>query len=552
VRGENGVIHEDLRRWGRKLRAYLLFVHHRHAQSQPGGLKFPCGQGLLGVTIEHLRLGESLFGWGVQLLNRRPLVRALLASAALAAALAVAGCDTDGLAPVGRSMAPLSPALLADIEQKNMAKESPIMVRVFKEESELEVWKENKDGRFALLKSYPICRWSGELGPKVKVGDRQAPEGFYSITPGLMNPNSNYYLAINTGFPNAYDKANERTGNFLMIHGDCSSSGCYAMTDEQIQEIYALARESFFGGQRAFQIQAYPFKMTALNMAKHRNSPHLAFWRMLKQGYDHFEVTRQEPKVDVCEKRYVFDAETSGKFTPAGKCPVYKVNDDLVAAVKDKQQRDDREMAELVNKGTPTVPIRTGTDGGMNAIFLAALKPPYADAAGNIRSPVVSLPGTIPAHARPPGPPLAETPTASVSEAIRAPRVALAPQAPQSNGPAGLFGNLFSTGDNEPSVMERMSRAVGLRGNEPPAPEGSAPKTKAAAKPPAPGPARPAPQQEAKAPANAGAIRPPAKPEATVSALAEAPAKAADNSLLSGAQPTLPSGGFDSRFGAWR
>ena len=146
--------------------------------------------------------------------------------------------------PSGRALAPLSDKMLAEIEQKNMSKELPILVRLFKEESELEVWKQDNYGRFALLKTYPICRWSGELGPKIKQGDRQAPEGFYTITPGLMNPNSNYYLAINTGFPNAYDRANGRTGDFLMIHGDCSSAGCYAMTDEQIAEIYALARES--------------------------------------------------------------------------------------------------------------------------------------------------------------------------------------------------------------------------------------------------------------------------------------------------------------------
>jgi murein L,D-transpeptidase YafK len=192
-------------------------------------------------------------------------------------------------------MQPLSERMLADIENRNMAKESPILVRIFKEESELEVWKEDKTGRFALLRTYPICRWSGELGPKIKQGDRQAPEGFYTITPGQMNPNSNYYLAINTGFPNAYDRANDRSGAFLMIHGDCSSAGCYAMTDEQIAEIYSLARESFFGGQKSFQISAFPFRMTPLNMAKHRNSPHMAFWRMIKQGYDHFEVMRLEP-----------------------------------------------------------------------------------------------------------------------------------------------------------------------------------------------------------------------------------------------------------------
>src|SRR5262245_10545892 len=254
--------------------------------------------------------GGRPVGRGVLRLHPRHLVRPLLASAALVAALMLGGCDPEGVAPTSRSLQPLSTGLLTEIEQKNMSKESPILVRLFKEESELEVWKQDHGGRFVLLKTYPICRWSGELGPKIKEGDRQAPEGFYSITPGLMNPNSNYYLAINTGFPNAYDRANGRTGDFLMIHGDCSSRGCYAMTDEQIGEIYALARESFFGGQRAFQIQAYPFRMTPLNMARHRNSPHMGFWRMLKQGYDHFEVTRQGPKIDVCDKRYVFDAET--------------------------------------------------------------------------------------------------------------------------------------------------------------------------------------------------------------------------------------------------
>ena len=209
---------------------------------------------------------------------RRSLVRPLLASVALAAALALAGCDTeDGAAPSLRSLQPISVKMLADIEQKNMNKESAILVRLFKEESELEVWKQDTTGRFELLKVYPICRWSGDLGPKITEGDRQAPEGFYTITPGLMNPNSNYYLAINTGFPNAYERANDRHGGFLMIHGDCSSVGCYAMTDEQIAEIYALAREAFFAGQKSFQVQAYPFRMTPLAMAKQES----ALWSSL-------------------------------------------------------------------------------------------------------------------------------------------------------------------------------------------------------------------------------------------------------------------------------
>src|SRR5579864_1520758 len=281
-----------------------------------------CDRAILRITIANEGLGKACQSRGFTLI-RRPLLRSLLAATALAAAVALAGCDTDSVGlPSGRALAPLSDKMLTLISEKNMTKESPILVRLFKEESELEVWKQDNTGHFELLKTYPICRWSGELGPKVKLGDRQAPEGFYKITHGQMNHNSNYYLAINTGFPNTYDRANGRTGEFLMIHGDCSSAGCYAMTDEQIAEIYALARESFFGGQRAFQIQAYPFRMTPLNMAKHRDSPHMAFWKMIKQGYDHFEVSHLEPKVDVCEKRYVFDAAapngsaSSLKFSP--------------------------------------------------------------------------------------------------------------------------------------------------------------------------------------------------------------------------------------------
>src|ERR1700693_1587099 len=266
-------------------------------------------------------------GWCV------PNLRVLTTSAALAGALALAGCyGDDGYQLPTRAMKELSHEMLALLQQKNMPKESPVLVRLFKEESELEVWKQDTTGQFQLLNVYPICRWSGELGPKKVQGDRQAPEGFYSITPGLMNPNSNYYLAINIGFPNAYDKANNYSGAFLMIHGDCSSAGCYAMTDEQIGEIYSLARESFLGGQKEFQIQAYPFRLTAANLARHRNNPNMAFWKMIKVGDDHFLVSHMEPKVDVCEKHYVFDAQSLENptrpltFTPSGRCPAYQTN----------------------------------------------------------------------------------------------------------------------------------------------------------------------------------------------------------------------------------
>ena len=288
----------------------------------------------------------------------QPLLRAILAPAAIAAAITLAGCGGE---PVdsNRHLQPLSERMLAELKAKKMEKESPILMRIFKEESELEVWKQNDSGRFALLRTYPICRWSGELGPKIKTGDRQAPEGIYTITPGLMNPNSSYYLAINTGFPNAYDRANGRTGAFLMIHGDCSSAGCYAMTDEQIAEIYALAREAFFGGQASFQLQAYPFRMTPLNMARHRNSPHLAFWKMIKEGYDHFEVTHLEPRVGVCEKRYIFETKSTDSFGPGDHCPALQSSEGHLRSIREKQRRDDIETALLINRGVPTAPAST-------------------------------------------------------------------------------------------------------------------------------------------------------------------------------------------------
>ena len=170
-----------------------------------------------------------LNSWGVVLI-RATSVRAIFLSIAFVGTLApYRGFAEDGNQLPTKATKELPPQLLSLLPQRNMPKRSPILIRIFNEEFELEVWKQDTTRRFELLKVYPICRWSGDLGPKITKGDRQAPEGFYTITPGLINPNSNYYLAINTGFPNAYDRANDRHGGFLMIHGDCSSRGCYAM-----------------------------------------------------------------------------------------------------------------------------------------------------------------------------------------------------------------------------------------------------------------------------------------------------------------------------------
>jgi murein L,D-transpeptidase YafK len=525
------------------------------------------------------------------------LFQALLASATIAAAITLAGCDTDSIAPSGRAQAPLSVKMVAELEAKQMDKGSPILVRMFKEEAEAEVWKQNTSGEFALLKTYPICRWSGDLGPKITEGDRQAPEGFYTITPGQMNPNSNYYLAFNMGYPNAYDRSLNRTGSELMIHGDCSSRGCYAMTDEQIVEIYALARESFFGGQRAFQVQAYPFRMTASNLAKHRNSPHLAFWKMLKNGSDHFEVTHQEPKVSVCEKRYVFDAaapEGSTKalaFNPSAKCPVYEIPKDLADAAREKQQKDNSEYAELVRRNIPVVTARAGIDGGMNPVFLAQLNPPSSpemDTRGQIIIPPAATPGALPRTSNnPPAPttiPLqpkaieiaedVDTAPASLMRVANVPVPRDAPLPKEGNAPAekpttiaGLLGSLFG-GSRQ---AETSPVAVASNATPPPAEpkrtvtsrvKGAiaavASKAKAIvkrAKPEenrvatnAPTPALRPRIEDDSAKAQPKVATKPSEPEIRTAYSAPAPA----SGLLAGAQPVVPTGTFESRWSGLR
>jgi murein L,D-transpeptidase YafK len=494
--------------------------------------------------------------WSFALIDRS-LVRALMTSAVLAAGVLLAGCNSDeiSLASNAKANQPVPAKLVAQMDAKNMDMQSPILVRLFKQEAELEVWKQDRTGRFALLKTYPICRWSGDLGPKVREGDRQAPEGFYAISPAQMNPQSAYYLSFNTGYPNAYDRSLGHTGSELMVHGDCSSRGCYAMTDEQIAEIYSLGRESFFGGQKSFQFQAYPFHMTALNMARHRNSPHMAFWKMIKEGNDHFEVTRQEPKVDFCEKKYVFDAvktpdaKRDPVFDASAKCPAYVIPDEVADAVREKQQADDAEFAKLVARGTPVAQINTGIDGGMHRVFAAKL--PNGNTGLSEGGSGLALfntdkaPGTIPDTVNPPHGPVtspSEPLTASLSTASApSTRVAAAAPAAQSGESEGFFSSL--------------ARKVGLGG-------ASADATATTTQPAKPkvADAKP-PHSEASIPkavkgeTKQASVKPALKPTAgdtTASAAAPAVAPAAPqaNSLVAGAQPVVSANSFESRFSA--
>ncbi len=504
---------------------------------------------------------------------KRPLVRALLASAALAAAVMLAGCNADDITPTGRAQAPLSDRMVSLIGEKNMDKDSPILVRLFKEESELEVWKKNRDGEFALLKTYPVCRWSGDLGPKKKEGDRQAPEGFYTITPGLMNPNSSYYLAFNTGFPNAYDRSHGYTGSDLMVHGDCSSRGCYAMTDEQIQEIYALARESFFGGQKAFQFEAFPFRMTALNMARHRNNPNFAFWKMLKEGYDHFEATRQEPKVAVCEKRYVFDpaapdgAARDPSFSPAGKCPAYQIDKTIADAVLDRRRSEQLKMAEYIAQGVPTAAPHVG-DGGMNPVFAEKLNPqPGYDSKGRLVE-VASAPGALPRTGGIPATTVVLPQTQPETQVAAQPAVLAsvpmpepAPQLKVGTAPqqqpttiAGLIGNLFGGSQAQANTAAATGKPVALRGTSSAMaakPQQRAPR-RSAAEPPAGKPhattARPKAVATASPTPPAQASVPTAAAPAPEIRTAFSTPSAGGDGMVSGAQPVVPAGSFSARW----
>ena len=470
----------------------------------------------------------------------------------------LAGCNSDeiSLANNAKANKPIPEKLVAEMQQKDMDPQSPMLVRLFKQEAELEVWKQDRSGQFALLKTYPICRWSGDLGPKVREGDRQAPEGFYNITPAQMNPQSAYYLSFNIGYPNAFDKSLGRTGSQLMVHGDCSSRGCYAMTDEQISEIYTLGRESFFGGQRAFQVQAYPFRMTPVNMARHRNNPNMPFWKMIKEGYDHFEVTRQEPKVEFCENKYVFDpaappnASRPPVFNASAKCPAYVIPDEIADAVREKQRQDDAKTAELIAKGTPVAQRRPDIDGGMNQVFAAKIPDAStglsdAEGPGLQTAAFTRAPGTIPPTVNPPRAAAALAAADEQAATPSAPATRVASAAPaQSDGFFSSLARKIGLGSDDSTSTTRAPttpvpakpKVTGAKasdkGNEPPRP------------------ATAAPNWTPKAPdSRLAAARPPFKPTVSDDAAAAPPPAPAANPIA-GSQPVVSANTFDSRWQA--
>jgi murein L,D-transpeptidase YafK len=329
---------------------------------------------------------------------------------------------------------PLPSKLVQRIKAKGMTVGAPITMRIIKDEHLLEVWKQKTNGRYDLVAAYNICAWSGKLGQKKQQGDRQAPEGFYTIGAAQMNPKSKYFLAFDTGFPNAYDRSHGFTGSNLMVHGACSSSGCYSMTDQSVEEIFAFARDALKGGQDKFLLQALPFRMTAEKMAFYANDPNYPFWQMIKEGYDHFELTRTPPKVDVCEKKYVFNRTTAdgSAFSASAACPPSEVPQSLAIAYAGYEKKYEAAFSTARAKfGDAPAPI---VMGGKSRPLDKKWKPK-----------AVSLPSTL-AFAAPSGPritaplvdatPVKTEPAQAVEELATTPTTEEANQAAASPAPA--------------------------------------------------------------------------------------------------------------------
>ncbi|MGH8528814.1 MAG: L,D-transpeptidase family protein [Nevskiales bacterium] len=200
----------------------------------------------------------------------------------------------------------VTPRLKRELATQGLEWGAPVFMRIFKQPRKLELWLQQKDATFKLFKTYPICEFAGGLGPKRSRGDDQVPEGFYSVNPHWMHPFSDYHLAFNVRYPNDYDQFHKYTGANIMVHGGCNSSGCIAMTDPRIEEIYTLGEAAIRAGQPYFKVHIFPFPLTEANLKRFEKSPWHGFWQNLKQGYDLFETTRRPPEEYFADGRYQF------------------------------------------------------------------------------------------------------------------------------------------------------------------------------------------------------------------------------------------------------
>ncbi|MGI9384839.1 MAG: L,D-transpeptidase family protein [Methyloligellaceae bacterium] len=240
----------------------------------------------------------------------------------LAAGLAAAGLlylDRNGFSDRAVSAGPDLTRLERQLEARGVALGAPVFMRLFKSSSKLELWL-RKGPRYIRFASYRICRWSGRLGPKLREGDGQGPEGFYTVALRQLNPNSRWHRSFNLDFPNALDRANGRTGSYVTIRGGCKSRGGYAMTDRVMDEIWHLASAALAAGQARIHVHIFPFRMTDRNLRRHAGKWR-GFWSGLKRGYDIFESSQVPPNVSVCRRRYVLQPGAEGDTRIRVRCP---------------------------------------------------------------------------------------------------------------------------------------------------------------------------------------------------------------------------------------
>jgi murein L,D-transpeptidase YafK len=235
-------------------------------------------------------------------LTRSQFIAACLMFAATPAALAAVPASARSEAAVTR----VRPRLEADLTKRGLKIGAPVFIRIFKEPAILELWlqKDANSPKFERFKTYPICKFSGTIGPKLKEGDNQAPEGIYRVDPSQMNPNSRFHLSFNLGYPNEFDRHHRRTGSALMVHGNCVSIGCFAMGDEAIEEIWTLSSAALEAGQKSFAVHIFPFPLRETKLNRHATSPWISFWRDLQPLYEAFESTSVPPEVTITSGRY--------------------------------------------------------------------------------------------------------------------------------------------------------------------------------------------------------------------------------------------------------
>jgi murein L,D-transpeptidase YafK len=179
-----------------------------------------------------------------------------------------------------------------------------IYLRAFKTEKKIELWAKNTpDSVFKFIKEFPICEISGEIGPKRRFRDLQVPEGFYHISD--LNPFSKYYLSMQINYPNASDSirgVKGHLGNYIFIHGECVSSGCIAITNERIKELFVWSIEAYNSGQEQIDITIYPARLSdpvysGLITRYSKYQDDISLWTDLKKGYDLFEKNKVPPGV---------------------------------------------------------------------------------------------------------------------------------------------------------------------------------------------------------------------------------------------------------------